>query len=273
MKNVFAFFVLIAALLTCSARSEAAVVKDRAYFPPVIMYHDVKLFALNGFDVTLKDFVEQIKWLQRNNYQTLSMDEFVSIVESGKKFPSRSVLITFDDGYQGAGLYAARELRDRGMKATFFIIPEMIGKSIEGYPYMTEAELKTIAESECFSIGSHTIDHPHLDQLTAEELSRQLLESKATLENMIGRSINSIAYPYGDYSQEVIDGVKAAGYSVAFAVQDRGLFDREARWSIPRIYMGLILSGDKQKLFKQYVNNYRKMPPEAFAERFAPLNQ
>ena len=96
MKNVVAFFVLIAALLTCSARSEATVVEDRAYFPPVIMYHDVKLFALNGFDVTLKDFVEQIKWLQRNNYQTLSMDEFVSIVESGKKFPSRSVLITFD---------------------------------------------------------------------------------------------------------------------------------------------------------------------------------
>ena len=271
MKNIATVLILIAVLAIGSARSEAA--EDRAYFPPVIMYHDIKLFALNGFDVTLKDFTEQLDWLRKSGYITLSMDEFVSTLESGKKFPPNSVLITFDDGYQGAATFGANEIRRQHMKATFFVIPEMLGKSLEGYPYMTEEELLKLAESDSFSIGSHTIDHPHLDQLSSEELTRQLVESKATLEKMIGKPVISIAYPYGDYNLDVIDGVISAGYSAAFAGSDRGMFDRAARWSIPRIYMGLMLSGNKQKLFKQYIRTYKKMPPEAFAERFAPLNR
>ncbi len=270
MRKIFSIALLLAVILIGSARIEAAT-EDRSYFPPVIMYHDIKLFALNKFDVTIKDFVEQIKWLQKNGYETLSMDEFIETVESGKKFPSNTVLITFDDGYQGAGLYAARELRDRGMHATFFINPNLIGTALEGYPYMTEAEVKTLASSECFSLESHTMSHPHLDQLSAEELKAELEESKAALEKLTGRTVRAIAYPYGDYDQAVIDASKAAGYEVGFAVNDRGLFDREARWSVPRIYMGLEVCADHQKLFKQFVRNYKKMLPEAFAERWQPL--
>ena len=271
MRKIFSIALLLTVILIGSARSFAA--EDRAYFPPVIMYHDIKLFALNKFDVTIKDFVEQIKWLQRNGYETLSMDEFVEIVESGKKFSSRAVLITFDDGYQGAGLYAARELRDRGMKATFFVNPNLLGTAIEGYPYMTEAEVKALASEPWFSIESHTMSHPHLDQISAEELSSELEQSKAALEKLTGKTIRALAYPYGDYDQSVIDASKAAGYAVGFAVDDRGLFEREARWSIPRIYMGLEVCADHQKMFKQFVRNYRKMPPEAFAERWEPLGQ
>ncbi|MBQ9480216.1 MAG: polysaccharide deacetylase family protein [Selenomonadaceae bacterium] len=273
MRKIFLIAALLMTMVIGSARSFAAVEETRSYFPPILMYHDVKLFALNRFDVTIKDFVEQIKWLQKNNYQTLSMDEFVEIVESGKKFPSDSILITFDDGYQEASIYAARELRDRGMKATFFVNPNLLGTKRDKYPYMTESEVKALADTGLFSIGSHTMSHPHLDQLSAEELKAELEQSKAALEELTGQSVKALAYPYGDYDQSVIDAAMAAGYSTAFAVQDRGLFDRAARWSIPRIYMGLVLCGDHQKLFKQYVRSYKKIPPEAFEERWAPLNQ
>lgn len=272
MKKIFLLALTLMMLTLGSARSFASF-EERSDFPTVIMYHDVKLFALNSFDVTLKDFVEQIKWLQRNNYETLSMDEFIETIESGKKFSSRAVLITFDDGYEDAGTYAARELRDRGMKATFFINPNLIGEKLEGYPYLDEAEVKALAASECFSIGSHTINHVHLDQLSKEERVKELAESKRALEELIGKPVRSLAYPYGDYDQAVIDDTIETGYEVGFAVQDRGLFERDARWSIPRIYMGLILCGNKQKLFKEYVRNYKKMPPEAFEERWMPLNQ
>ena len=271
MRKIFSITLLLM-LVMGFARSEAAE-EDRSYFPPVIMYHDIKLFALNKFDVTIKDFVEQIKWLQKNNYETLSMDEFVEIIESGKKFSSRAVLITFDDGYQGAGLYAARELRDRGMKATFFVNPNLLGTALEGSPYLTAEEVKALASEPWFSIEAHTMSHPHLTQISAEELKIELEQSKAALENLTGHAVKAIAYPYGDYDQGVIDASTAAGYSIGFAVDDRGLFDRAARWSIPRIYMGLEVCADHQKMFKSFVRNYRKMPPEAFAERWEPLGQ
>lgn len=271
MKRFFSIALLLMLIVFGSARSEAAI-EERSDFPPVLMYHDIKLFAFNKFDVTIKDFVAQIKWLQKNNYQTLSMDEFIEILESDKRFPSRAVLITFDDGYQGAGLYAARELRDRGMKATFFVNPNLIGNTeLKDYPYMTADEIKALAATGLFSIESHTMSHPHLDQLSPEELKLELEQSKAALESLTGQSVKAIAYPYGDYNQSVIDAVKGADYSVAFAVQDRGLFDRAARWSIPRIYVGLDICVDNQKLFKKYIRSYKDMPPEAFVERWQPL--
>ncbi|MBR1580905.1 MAG: polysaccharide deacetylase family protein [Selenomonadaceae bacterium] len=276
MKKIFLIASLLMTMVLGSARSFAAVEETRSYFPPVLMYHDVKMFALNKFDVTIKDFVAQLKWLQKNNYQTLSMDEFVEILESGKKFPRNAILITFDDGYQEAGMLAARELRDRGMKATFFVNPNLIGnKKLEtkGYPYLTAEEVKALAATGLFSIESHTMSHPHLDKLSAEDLKRELEQSKAAIEELTGHTVKALAYPFGDYDQKVIDATIAAGYSTAFAVQDRGLLDRAARWTIPRIYMGVELSDGNQKLFKKFIKSYKKMPPEMFAERWAPLNQ
>ena len=253
--------------------SEAAVQEDRAYFPPVIMYHDIKLLPQNNFDVTLKDFRQQLKWLSSNGYKTLSIEEFVDIVKSGKTFPKNSVLITFDDGFSDAIAYSLPELKSHNMKATFFINPWYIGKKAKGYPYITEADLKNLATEPLISIASHTTRHFHLDKLSPEDLAAELNDSKATLEEITGKPVLALSYPFGEYNADVIAATQAAGYEIAFAVQDRGLFDQPARFSIPRIYMGLALCADNQALFKKYVRNYSKMPLEAFMNRWQPLSK
>ena len=266
--------VLFAAVLIINFRTtEAAVEENRAYFPPVLMYHDVKLMPLNNFDVTLKDFRKQLQWLKNNGYKTLSMDEFIEIVESGRAFPDDAVLITFDDGYADAFSYAVPELKSRDMKATFFINPWYVGKKAKGYPYITEAELKELADNPLFSIESHTTRHLHLDKITPDELLAELADSKSYLEELTGKQIRAISYPFGDYNAEIIAATQSTGYQVAFAADDRGLFDQPARYSIPRIYMGLLLCGNNQELFKKYVRNYKKMPPDAFVARWQPLNK
>ena len=270
-KLLFAALFLLVALIPKAIY--AAVVEDRAYFPPILMYHDIKLLPLNNFDVSLKDFRKQLKWLKDNGYKTLSMDEFVDIVNSGKSFPDNSILITFDDGYSDAFTYALPELKNRDMKATFFINPWYIGKKAKGYPYLTEADLKSLAAEPLVSIGSHTTKQLHLDKIPLEQVTSELEESKAYLEEITGKPIRALSYPFGDYNAEVIFATQSTGYEVAFAVQDRGLFDQPARYSIPRIYMGLLLCGENQALFKKYVRNYKKMPPDAFTERWQPLNQ
>ena len=81
MHKLLVMALLLVTLLTLKV-SEAAVQENRAYFPPIIMYHDVKLMPQNNFDVTLKDFRKQLKWLKTNGYKTLSMDEFIDIFKS-----------------------------------------------------------------------------------------------------------------------------------------------------------------------------------------------
>lgn len=47
------------------------------------------------------------------------------------------------------------------------------------------------------TFGSHTVTHPNLTRVTDEELARELLESKSTLESKLQRTIDTIAYPIG----------------------------------------------------------------------------
>ena len=267
MKKIFLSLFLIFIFSSCLLAEE-----NRAYFPPVIMYHDIKTEAHDEFDVLLEDFCAQLDWLKENNYETLSMEDFVAIIKAGKDFPEKSILLTFDDGYSGVSNYAVSEIAKRKMKATFFIITDMLGVFSTRYAHVTPKQLKEIAGNELFSIGSHSLSHPHLDDLDDEKLEDQLEDSKEYLEKLTGRKVLAFAYPYGEYDEEIIDEVIDAGYEAAFAVKNGDLCNHPARYTIPRIYMGLKLCENNQELFKEYVRNYKNMPPEAFAERFQPLS-
>lgn len=271
IKRFLITSVLLISILLLRTTEAATVEENRAYFPPVVMYHDVKLMPLNNFDVTLKDFRKQLDWIKSAGYETLTMDEFIDIVQSGKEFPKKSILITFDDGYADAYAYAVPELKKRNMKATFFISSWYLGKITKGYPYMKESEVKTLADDPLFSIGSHTVKHVHLDKTETEYQIKELNKSKEDLEKLTGKAIRALSYPFGDYNAEVIANTKAAGYEIAFAVNDRGLFKESARFSIPRIYVGLLLCGNNQALFKEYVRDYKNMPADAFLDRWQPL--
>lgn len=269
----FLYRVLLVFLLLFTmppAEGAKATEETRATFPAVLMYHDIKILPLNKFDVTREDFSAQLDWLQKNGYRTLSLQEFVDGVKK-QSFPEKSVLITFDDGYEGVYFLAAPELRKRKMHATFFIIPEAVNTVLEGYPYVTGLELQELADDPLFSIGSHTMTHPFLTQIGSRERMEEMVRSKDYLEKLTGGPVPALAYPYGDYDGAVIAALKAAGYQAGFAVNDRGTANEPARYSIPRIYMGMELGLDNQRLFRKFVKDYKKMPKEAFAERFGAL--
>ncbi len=261
------FWMLLVFVMQVSVLAEAAE-ENRTYFPPVLMYHDVKEVPLNYFDVTVEDFAAQLDWLKSEGYTTLSIEEFTEIVREQKEFPDKSVLLTFDDGYLGIYKYATPELEKRGMKATFFIVPDLVGIRDGEYPYINRDELKELANNPLISIGSHTMTHPHLDELDSKTQAEEIEKSKKTLEKWIGKSVNSIAFPFGAYNKYVIREVKKAGYDVSFAVQDRGLVHELPRYSIPRFYVGLEFGKDNLGKFKYYVEHYKDMPAAAFAERW-----
>ena len=118
------------------------------------------------------------------------------------------------------------------------------------------------------SIGSHTRTHAHLEQIDGARQNEEIARSKEMLEELTGRKIEALAFPYGGYDKSVIEEVRRAGYEVSFAVQDRGLLHEDARFSIPRIYVGLELGKEHLDTFSDYVARYKKMSAELFVERW-----
>ncbi|MGB6194692.1 MAG: polysaccharide deacetylase family protein, partial [Terracidiphilus sp.] len=64
--------------------------------------------------------------------------------------------------------------------------------------------------------GSHTLTHPWLPSLSDHDLQRELCDSKAKLEDLLGVEVSSFAYPYGGVDRRVRSAVAAAGYKLAF---------------------------------------------------------
>ncbi len=106
----------------------------------------------------------------------------------------------------------AEELADFGWKGTFFLCPEQIGHS----DYINVTEITEIDQLG-HEIGSHSLNHPRLETLTAVERRRQAVESRNQLEAMVGKPVCSFAYPYGFGHREmdVATAVGEAGYRSA----------------------------------------------------------
>ncbi|MBE7179351.1 MAG: polysaccharide deacetylase family protein, partial [Mucilaginibacter polytrichastri] len=69
-----------------------------------------------------------------------------------------------------------------------------------------------------WQIEPHGCSHRALGKLPQKEIAVELLESKKTIENKLGKPTSCYAFPYGSYNRQTLDEVKRQGYTAAFSV-------------------------------------------------------
>jgi len=246
---------------------------ERASFPPILVYHEIRTNQIyNKFDLHVDDFVLQLDWLVEAGYKTISLDELYDALRDGdRKTLEKSIVLTFDDGYINNYLVVVPMLQERGMKATFFIHTDAMEKKeiIEHYPQVGWDEVYEIDRNPLFSVYSHSISHPSLPKLGDRELEKEIARSKTIYEKRLGGDRSFFSYPMGHYDNRVIKAIAKHGYKMGFAVSDRGFFGQPPQFSIPRIYMGTIM--ENLDLFQFCVENYSAMEPKCFEERWEPV--
>ena len=82
---------------------------------------------------------------------------------------------------------------------------------------MTKDEIKMIAASPFAAIGSHGYYHNDLTKISIDKAKDEMVRSKQWLQNITGKEITAIAFPYGDYSKDVLAEAKSAGYKQLLA--------------------------------------------------------
>lgn len=86
-----------------------------------------------------------------------------------------------------------------------------------------------------FEVGVHSATHRSLPQLGDAELRREIIASRAVIENRTGVAPRFFAYPYGLWDERVRATVQAAGYEAAYSL-DYGLVGPAAdSWALPRV--------------------------------------
>ena len=194
----------------------------------ILMYHSISSKGCN-ICVSNKKFLQQMKFIKKGRYNVLSLREYCSLLKEKRGIPSRSVVITFDDGYRD-NLKAVKILERFNFPATIFLIVNRIDK--EGY--LTQEDIKEILKNTKVEIGSHTFSHKYLPSLGRKELEKEIRLSKERLEELFGVKIDTISYPVGGFNKEVLKIVKEAGY-ICGCTTNRGFSKKLNRFALRRI--------------------------------------
>ncbi|MBB3976629.1 peptidoglycan/xylan/chitin deacetylase (PgdA/CDA1 family) [Rhizobium azooxidifex] len=147
----------------------------------------------------------------------LGVDRFCAALDRIADHPDRDRLsITFDDGNASDLLIAAPELQKRGLEAEFFVLSGRIGEAGS----LDAGQIRALMQMG-MRIGSHGVAHSDWSSLSAHALQRELVTSKAVLEEICGIPVQSAAIPFGRYNAAVLQALRSAGYAVAYS-SDRG---------------------------------------------------
>jgi peptidoglycan/xylan/chitin deacetylase (PgdA/CDA1 family) len=98
-------------------------------------------------------------------------------------------------------------------------------------------ELTHLADERLIEIGAHTVTHPVLATLPVTTQRDEILQSRTCIEEVLGRSVLSFAYPHGSYTQDTLAIVRDAGFSFACS-SDTATVRRDSNpFRLPRISM------------------------------------
>ncbi len=212
---------------------------------PILMYHQVGLPAprgtpYRGLTVHPTAFRRQMLWLRRFGYRGLSMRDLMPYIRGERH--GKVIGITFDDGYRNVLENALPVLREADFTATnYFVARQMDGGNVWDYekgiphsPLMSREEILQWA-SAGQEVGSHTLDHPFLPDLSPELANYQIHQSKIELEQSLNVEVSAFCYPYGGQSDAVREMVKKSGYANATTTAGGLVRPTDDVFALPRV--------------------------------------
>ncbi len=196
----------------------------------------------DGLTISCARFRSLCRMLVRN-FRVVPLAEIFRLVRAGPLLPPRTLAITFDDCYRN-NLPAARVLADCGLPATFFLPTAYVGTDYvfpwdRKLPRLPNLTWEDVGEMQRlgFEIGSHTVTHADLGAVSAEQARREVMESKAILEERLGTKVRWFAYPFGgarNFRAEWLPLVQQAGYEGCLSAHGGFIYRGAASEMLPR---------------------------------------
>ncbi|WP_446899877.1 polysaccharide deacetylase family protein [Clostridium sp. LBM24168] len=202
-------------------------------FVPVLMYHSIGYEEGNELRIPKDKFENHMEYLKNDGYTTLTMNEFYNFVVKNKPVPRKSVLITFDDGYEDNYKNAYPVLKKFGFNATIFIITSTVNKDSS---YLNSSQLKEMSKNG-IDIEGHTVNHDDLSKLDYNAQLKTLKDSKNFLEKVLNEEVSYTAYPFGHWNSSTIKAAETAGYKLAFTTESGWANKNQGIYKLHRVYM------------------------------------
>ncbi|MBR5232742.1 MAG: polysaccharide deacetylase family protein [Clostridia bacterium] len=244
MKRTLSF-ILIITVIFCSCNRETIKEKSKISASEENTEMNIPLYRMNEIQYGKKSdksslltgldplpVIESFTYKsERNNLSTKKISHSYGVaknnkpheisVESQKKFDKNSfnaltvdlnteknVYLTFDVGYDnGYTEMILDTLKEKNVKAAFFCTVDEMKSNPDAIARMI---------NEGHIVGNHTENHPSMDELTSEEMIKEVLGFDNYIRTNFGYSSPYFRFPKGEYSEKALDVLNSMGYMCVF---------------------------------------------------------
>lgn len=189
----------------------------------VLTYHAIEPGPAPLF-VAPRLFAAHLDAIAASGARTLTVSEVAAGLRAGT-LPERGVALTFDDGFASVARTAAPLLAERGMAATVFCVAGHLGGRNDWPTQPGRVPVRPLADADDvrrlaqagLEIGSHGTVHAPLDAIDAAGARREVVDSRAALEQASGTAVRVFASPYGLRPAPAVRELVAETYDAACA--------------------------------------------------------
>lgn len=114
----------------------------------------------------------------------------------------------------------------------------MSQKSRPHYRPMNVEEAQKLVAGGLIEVGAHTVNHPFLSAHEVTYQHQEISQSKIDLERILGKTITTFAYPFGDYNQESLPLVEHLGFTCACSTEPGPVWWKSNVYELPRFSVG-----------------------------------
>jgi poly-beta-1,6-N-acetyl-D-glucosamine N-deacetylase len=205
------------------------------------IYHRFDDSRYPSTNISVDIFTKQLEFLREHNIPAVSTQEISERIARGEELPEHAVMMTVDDSYLSFYEAGMPVIRKFGIPISLFVNTDSVGTP----GYMSWEQIREVA-AQGVEIGNHTASHAYLVEKGAGETDDQwrkrvyddILKAQHAFERELGFAPNIFAYPYGEYSSEIIDVLKDLGFIAAFAQQSGVIHSQHDPFTLPRFPMG-----------------------------------
>lgn len=191
--------------------------------------------APSSYHLPVDEFEWQMGHLKERGIVPVTLEAVRAYLEEGEPLPEKAVLLTIDDGFESVASKAYPILKKYGYPGVLFLYtdfirwqegrkPEKDGDRPKKERAMTLAEIQGVRD--LLAVESHTKGHLNLAKEGerkrkadyASLLRTEMEASRDYLLDKFGIRSRVLAYPYGVYTPEAVEAVRAAGYGLSFTV-------------------------------------------------------
>jgi peptidoglycan/xylan/chitin deacetylase (PgdA/CDA1 family) len=189
----------------------------------ILLYHRVADDA-DPLAVAPRRFRRQMDYLAAEGFRVVGLLEALDLLDSGS-VPSRTLGLTFDDGFADLRDEALPALARHGFRATVFVTTGVTdGRlSFDWYerqpPVLGWDDVLELDRDGTLRFEAHTVSHPNLLSVDDATAAAEIGDCRRELSSRLGRPVSAFAYPAGLYGDRERRLVAAAGYAAAVSCE------------------------------------------------------